>query len=195
MAPFTCPPRNLAISASGARDWISPLPSRRTNVCMCGVFGPGHRRTGQDDDVPRRLGRRLAGLGSRSGPLGPKILHVRDLTRIIWPRLFRPGPGFPRGSSAFVSASILPLPGLGHRRTGRDDVSDAGCWCNRCCKTSPVDLDGFQDLQGGFCQQKHHHRNADPKIGPRGVGKPARNQRKTTKTPENQQKLRDPVPT
>ncbi len=53
----------------------------------------------------------------------------------------------------------------------------------------PTDFDSAAGLirmhQGGFCRQKHTHRNTDSKVGPGGVGNKAENQRKTTNNQEN----------
>jgi hypothetical protein len=48
-------------------------------------------------------------------------------------------------------------------------------------------------LQGGF-RQKHRHKNADSKIGPRGW-KPGRKPQENDQKSEKPQKLRDPAPT
>jgi hypothetical protein len=50
-----------------------------------------------------------------------------------------------------------------------------------------------ETLQGGFCQQKHRHRNTDPKIGPGGKEHRSETQGKPTTNPQNRQKLRDPA--
>ncbi len=62
--------------------------------------------------------------------------------------------------------------------------------CTPCLSPIPFGGPGGTDsnLWGGFCRQTHSHKNTDPKIGPGA-------QQKTTKHPDNSQKLRDPAPT
>ena len=63
------------------------------------------------------------------------------------------------------------------------------------CDIRASNLAHVHDLLGGFCRQKHSHRNTDSRIGPGGQETRAETQGKRPTKTENPQKLRDPAPT
>ena len=51
----------------------------------------------------------------------------------------------------------------------------------------------FPKIQGGFCRQKHSHRNTDPKIGPQGR-KPGRKPQENDRRPRKPTETQGPCP-